>query len=212
VPDIHVPKLDEHGGGKSIFKLVLEVALISVGVFLGLAGEQWRERAHQRELAEQALRRFKTEITTNRTAVTAVKDYHADLFKQLTAAIKMSPAERDKLHIRFNGVRPAMFTHAAWDLALATQSLSYITPDLAFSISELYSVQDQMAGLTSGITQAMYAAPPSLNKNEEAFFGAIVLYYGDMTIFEPRLIELYDAVLPKIDNALEEHPLKTESH
>jgi len=59
VPDIHVPKLDAHGGGKSIFKLVLEVALISVGVFLGLAGEQWRDRAHQRELAEQALGRFR---------------------------------------------------------------------------------------------------------------------------------------------------------
>jgi hypothetical protein len=202
VPDIHVPKLDEHGSGKSIFKLVLEVALISVGVFLGLAGEQWRERAHQRELAEQALGRFKAEIAANRTTVAAVKDYHADLFTQLTAAMKMAPAERDKLHIHFSGVRPAIFAHAAWDLALATQSLTYIAPDLAFSISELYSVQDQMAGLTTGMTQAMYAAPPSLGKNEEAFFGAIVLYYGDMTLFEPRLIQMYDAVLPKIDKAI----------
>ena len=52
MPDIHVPKLDGHGGKHSIPKTLLEVALISVGVFLGLAGEQWRERAHQRELAE----------------------------------------------------------------------------------------------------------------------------------------------------------------
>jgi len=97
-----------------------------------------------------------------------------------------------------------MLTHAAWDLALATQSLSYMPTDLAFSISELYNVQDQMAGLTRGMTQAMYAAPPSLSKNEEAFFGAIVLYYGDMTIFEPRLLMMYDEALQKIDKPLGE--------
>ena len=45
----------------------------------------------------------------------------------------------------------------------------------------------------------MYTAPPSLDKNEEAFFGAVVLYYGDMTLFEPRLIQMYDDALPKID-------------
>jgi hypothetical protein len=206
VPDIHVPKLDAHGGGKSILKILLEVTLISAGVFLGLAGEQWRERSHQRELAEQALRRFKTEIEANRTAVASVSDYHANLFQQLNAAKDMAPAKRNELHIQFRGVQPAALTHAAWDLALATQSLNYIEPELAFSVSELYSAQDRINGLTSAMTQAMYAAPPSLGKNEEAFLGAVLLYYGDMTIFEPRLIQKYDAILPRIDKALGEKP------
>jgi hypothetical protein len=165
VPDVHVPKLDAHGSGKSIFKLVLEVALISVGVFLGLAGEQWRETRHQRELAQQSLQRFKTEIEANSASVTRVKDYHAKLFEQLSAAAKMTPAERDVLHIKFNGVQSAVFTHAAWDLALATQALP---------------------------------------KNEEAFFGAILLYYGDMVLFEPALAKMYDDLLPKLDAALGE--------
>ena len=59
-----------------------------------------------------------------------------------------------------------------------------------------------MNGLRNGFTQAMYNAPPALGKNEEAFFGAVLLYYGDMTIFEPRIIELYDAILLKIDKTL----------
>ena len=205
MPDIHVPKLDEHAG-KSIFKLVLEVALISVGVFLGLAGEQWREARHQRELAEQALRRFRTEVVANRKAVNGVREYHENLFKQLNTLKDLPPAKRDAVHIEFNGLRPANFNHAAWDLAVATQSLTYMDPDLAYSLSEIYNVQDQMNGLRSGFTQAMYNAPPALNKNEEAFFGAVLLYYGDMRVFEPRMIVLYDAILPRIDKALGEHP------
>ena len=38
MPDVHVPKLEGHGRGKAALKLLLEVALISVGVFLGLLG------------------------------------------------------------------------------------------------------------------------------------------------------------------------------
>ena len=202
MPDIHVPKLDEHAGGKSIFKLVLEVALISVGVFLGLAGEQWREARHQRELAEQALRRFRTELVANRKAVDDVREYHENLFKQLNILKDLPPAKRDTVHVEFKGIRPANFNHAAWDLAVATQSLTYMDPDLAYSLSEIYNVQDQMNGLRSGLTQAMYNAPPSLGKNEEAFFGAVLLYYGDMILFEPRIIELYDAILLRIDKAI----------
>ena len=115
MPDIRVPKLDEHAGGRSIFKLVLEVALISVGVFLGLAGEQWREARHQRELAKQALERFRTEIVANRKAVESVREYHEHLFKQLNILKDLPPAKRDTVHIEFKGVRPANFNHAAWD-------------------------------------------------------------------------------------------------
>jgi hypothetical protein len=62
--DVHIPKLEDHTDepvaavvapqrhrGKSIATIALEVVLISGRVFLGLMGEQWRERAHERELA-----------------------------------------------------------------------------------------------------------------------------------------------------------------
>src|SRR5262249_16922783 len=62
VPEVHLPKLDEREEkhapadptaprrprGRSLAKIALEVLLISTGVFLGLAGEQWRENSQHR--------------------------------------------------------------------------------------------------------------------------------------------------------------------
>ena len=95
MPDVHVPELDEyddeeptapvpapvsksHHRSKSFVTIALEVVLISAGVFLGLMGEQWRERTEHRELAAESLRRFRTEITTNRDALVSRNDYHAN--------------------------------------------------------------------------------------------------------------------------------------
>ena len=64
-------------------RIGLEVILISVGVFLALMGEQWRENAHHRELAADSLRRFRVEIETNRKGIAAVKDYHVGLLKSI---------------------------------------------------------------------------------------------------------------------------------
>ena len=74
-----------------LLKVGLEVLLISVGVFLALMGEQWRENAHTRELAEDSLRRFRAEIVANRTAVAAVKDYHDGLLKSLRVYLAADP-------------------------------------------------------------------------------------------------------------------------
>jgi hypothetical protein len=109
MPEVHVPKLEEHDEepeppapvpqaerqhrrrGKSLLTIGLEVVLITTGVFLGLMGEQWRERSEQRELAETSLRRFRTEIMNNRKAVAAVTDYHAKLKRDLDAYFKLEP-------------------------------------------------------------------------------------------------------------------------
>ena len=46
----------------------------------------------------------------------------------------------------------------------------------------------------------MYLHPPSADL--DGFFSAVALYYDDVVLSEPRLIEMYDAVLPKLDRAL----------
>jgi hypothetical protein len=205
MPDVHVPKLGEHTSGKSIVHIALEVLLISTGVFLGLMGEQWRERAHQRELAEQALRRFRTEIVENRKAVEAVKDYHVTLQKQLQTEFDKPAAKRNGNNVEFHGIRPANFDHAAWDLALGTQSLAYIDSDLGLSLSNIYNLQGRIAEMTRGVMESMYVTPPIDDRNTTTFMGAVLVYYGDMTIFEPRLLMLYDDALQKIDKAAGEH-------
>src|SRR5690349_9055772 len=53
----------------SLVTILLEVVLISTGVFLGLLGEQWREHSQHRELARTALDRLRVEVATNQKAV-----------------------------------------------------------------------------------------------------------------------------------------------
>src|SRR5688572_15159320 len=67
----------------SPLSMVLQVALIAVGVFLGLAGEEWREDRENRRVAADALRRLRVELEVNRESVARVKDYHAERLAEL---------------------------------------------------------------------------------------------------------------------------------
>ena len=229
MPEVHLPHLDDEEPeaarppdaneagervrparthrSKSLLKIGLEVLLIGTGVFLGLMGEQWRERAHHRELAEASLRRFRDEILANRKAVAAVKDYHTTTKKSLDAFFaadaRTRPSAQDAIRVR--GIQPASFERTAWDLALVTQSLTYVDPSLAFALSRIYTTQQSYAELSRGILQAMYLLPP-MSENPIPFFGALSVYYGDIVYYEPRLLELYDEILPQIDHALGEAP------
>lgn len=59
---------NEHPGGRrsATLKFITEVVFISLGVFLALMADQWREDRHTRELAEASLRGFRAEIRANR--------------------------------------------------------------------------------------------------------------------------------------------------
>lgn len=217
MPETHVPKLDDHEDaplaaaavahgrsprGKSLLKIGLEVLLISVGVFLGLAGEQWREDRRHHKLAESSLRDFRAEIQTNRKAVEAVKDYHAGLLKSLQAYLAKDHKTRNTADVQIQGLRFVTFDQTAWDLALTTQALTYINRDLAFELSRVYNVQKTFNALTQGMTQAMYVLP--WQDNFDGFAGAAETYYGDAVYLEPKLIGLYDELIRRIDRELGE--------
>ena len=222
MPEVHLPHLDDHddapadassspthagapaGSSRrrgSLLKLGVEVLLISTGVFLGLMGEQWRENAHRRELAEQALRRFRTEIIANRKEVAEKFAYHAPLAKKLRVFLAADAKGRQNIDLELHGVQPPSFEHTAWDLALATQSLANINENVAFLLSTVYTYQARVAQLGGGMLQAMYMAPPS--GNLEQFLRSVDLYYGDLVLMEPTLLRMYDEALPQVDRALE---------
>jgi hypothetical protein len=196
MPDVHVPRLT----GKSALKVAMEVALIAVGVFLGLMGEQWREHRQHAELARSSLQRFRAEIDANRKAVLAVSDYHVATKKKIDTFFASDPRTRKRSDVGISGLRPAFFEHTAWDLAVATQALTYVDSDLAFALSRAYSAQQNYSGLTGGILQAMYLRPPA--EDFEPFLRAVTVYYGDVVNIEPSLVKMYDDLLPRIDHAL----------
>ena len=179
-----------------LVKIVIEVTFISIGVFLALMGDQWRESRHDRELAMASLRGFRAEILANQTAVRAVKDYHVDLLARLRAYLALDSASRKGATVRLAGLQPVFFERTAWDLAMATQSLAHIDQDLAFRLSRIYGLQRTYAESTQGVMQAMYLRPLI-----ETFDG-LTAYYGDLVLWEPALLKQYDEILPLIDRAL----------
>jgi hypothetical protein len=211
MPDVHLPALDdekevepasvpERRRSKSVVKVLFEVLLISTGVFLGLLGEQWRESTHHRELALDSLRRFRAEIVSNRTAVLAVKDYHAVTRKDVETYLAADRDKRRRSDLSIKGIQPVSFEHTAWDLAIATQSLAYLDAQLAFNLARVYDRQQLYTELTHGALQAMYLRPPS--ENLDAFLPVLALYYDDIVLEEPGLVSAYDELLPQIDQAL----------
>jgi hypothetical protein len=213
MPETHVPKLEEDekphtstpnrtrpAWGKSLVRIALEVALISVGVFLGLAGEQWREDRRHHELAESSLRRFRSEIATNRQSVSDVRDYHASLLKQLQNYLSKDRKSRNTADVSIRGLRFVTFDQTAWDLALTTQALTYVDRDLAFALSRVYNQQKVFNEFTHGMTQAMYLIP--MQDNFDAFAQAAEVYYGDAVFMEPKLLAEYDDLIRQIDRAL----------
>ena len=184
----------------ALLRALGQIALIAVGVFLGLAADQWREREQHRDAARASLTRFRAEIVANRQAVGAVRDYHVATLASLRAYLGKDHKSRNVADVPIHGLQWVTFEHTAWDLALATQSLSYLDRDVAYSLSRIYSAQQSYADLTRGMTQAMYLLPRS--ENFDAFAEATETFLGDVTFMEPKLLVMYDEVLPRVDRAL----------
>jgi hypothetical protein len=140
--------------------------------------------------------------------VTAVKDYHVTTLRSLETDLAADARTRQKESVRIQGLQPVFFEHSARDLALATQSLAYIDPQLAFALSRIYTGQQAHAGLTSAIMQSTIYAR-SMTDDVDGYFRSLSYYFGDVALMEPDLLRQYDQVLPQISGALGESPAQT---
>ena len=187
---------------RPVLRVLLEITLIASGVFLGLAGDAWREREQKRESARASLRRFRNEVATNRAAVAAVRDYHVTTMASVRAYLDKPNKTRNVADVQIRGLQWVTFEHSAWDIALATQALAYLDGDVAHALSRVYSTQQFYGELTRGMAQSMYLFSPE--DNFDGFAQAVYVFFGDLTLLEPKLITMYDELLPRIDRALGE--------
>ena len=181
-------------------KILLEVALITLGVFLALMVDQWREGAEHRQLAKDTLGRFRTEFYTNRAAVTAVRDKHESSYQKIQAYFAAEPAARATMTYPHSATNPAFMEYTAWDLAIATQALAYVEPDLAQRVAHVYAVQRQLDGATRDITLVMYTRAGEADPAPLAI--SLATYFDDCNLIEPRLLKLYDEILAALDARL----------
>lgn len=198
-----------HGAltSKSIPGLLIEVVLIGVGVFLGLLANQWHDDRQHRELADVTLRYFHEEIALNKQAIARVRPYHAGLSKEVESFLqaegpKTMPHLQSSVH--FRGVEPVEFERTAWDLALATQSLAYLPPKLAYAISRVYTRQQAFQTLQNGFLYAVLSPTTFSAPDVTGFATSMDMYLRDVNIQEPQLVALYDQLLPQIEAATAE--------
>ena len=203
LPEVHVPKA-HHSGRPSIWMLLLEVALIGTGVFLGLMGEEWRESRAHHELAATALHNFRTEILANGRSIAGLRDYHVQLRKRIGAFVG-SPGPKTLAAFAqqgsFDGMRPVRFERTAYDLAIATQALAYLDQELAFAISRVYTRQQLFQQFENDMSGALFA-PGAVTENFAGLMTSAVLYLNEVVATEPALAKSYDELVAQIDTAL----------
>jgi hypothetical protein len=193
------------GGHRSFFNLIFEVALIAVGVFLALWANNWHEDREHRAQARAALHNFAAEMETNRQAMQRNRAYHEAFMRELREFLaSKEPASEDRLNksVHFEGMRPVIFEHTAWDLALATQALSYLDPDLAFDISKVYTKQNAFEKLEDSFLAAAFTPASLSSDNVKGMATAMELYLIDVNQQEPAILQLYDKVIPEVKGAL----------
>ena len=98
-------------------------------------------------------------------------------------------------------MRPVIFEHTAWDLALATQALSYLDPDLAFDISKVYTEQNAFQKLEDSFLAAAFTPASLSSDNVKGMATAMELYLIDVNQQEPAILQLYDKVIPEVKGA-----------
>jgi hypothetical protein len=89
--------------------------------------------------------------------------------------------------------------YAAWDVALATQSLAYIDPDLVAAMSSAYRMQQMYEDSHRHIQQAQYSpgSPIPLMQGH-------MTYFGDASLYEQLLLKRYGEILSRLDEAVGE--------
>lgn len=184
---------------KSLLRTLFEVALITLGVFFGLLADQWRERAADSRLADETLQRIHAEFVKNRDAVMAVREAHDASLSRIQSYLQASPEEQKRRAHPFESTSPAFLEYTAWDLAIATEALRHIPPDLAQAVAHIYAVQRQLDDATRDITQVMYTRIGE--PDPRPFLGSAAVYFGDCGIIEPRLLALYADILPRLEAA-----------
>lgn len=195
---------EEHG--RTLGGLLFEVVLIAVGVFLALWANNWHEEREHRAQAKAALRNFLGEMEANRDATQHYQSYHETLAGKLDQLLKGKavPATQEGFYeaLNWEGLRPVIYEHTAWDLAIATQALSYLKPELAFDISKVYTEQAAIQTLENSFLASAFTPASMSSGNMTGMAEAMKNYLGDVNQQEPLILDRYSKVIPEVQGAL----------
>ena len=186
---------------RTVFHLLSEVGLVSLGVFLALVAGQWRDARERHGQANATLQYFREDILANERAITKERAYHQTLAEEIAQFLKSPPPRTVQGYeqaVHFRGLHPITLEHTAWELALANQTLSNIPPHLAYAISRVYTRQQAFQNLENGFLQAAFTPSTFASQDPTGYVTAMSLYLTDVNIQEPSLLEAYGTLLTEI--------------
>jgi hypothetical protein len=93
----------------------------------------------------------------------------------------------------------AVFDYSTWDVAVATESLAYIDPDVVAMISDAQRMQRMIEEDHRAIAQVLFSF-----QNQVHWLRGVTAYFGDTALHEKLLLERYDKLLPRLDKAIED--------
>lgn len=196
---------------ESLGTLVAQLFFIAAGVFLGNQADDWKQEREHRRAARAALENFRTELTTNRDRLRR----YAPVYRAYGDSMEVSqkrgdPAPRSVQEVfrrvGWQGLNPMTFDRTAWDLALATQSLSYLPRPIAFRVARVYTAQQQMHDVQYGIAGALFSPTALDDARIQAWLLTFGAYVEDSNIQARSVAAAYDRMLPAVDSAIARLP------
>ncbi|MBV9879242.1 MAG: hypothetical protein JO180_02050 [Gemmatirosa sp.] len=192
VPRRHAPLLAAAG----------QLALIIVGVYLGLWAEEWRERRRDAELTRASLVAFREEVQRNRGELARNLAYHREVSDRLADVWKRHVASGQALSFAvlrsesgYDGTRFADCTTSAYDLALATQSLHDVSVSLALDLSRAYEHQRVLNRYQEQVAADLLGAAPDARGDWTRTAYVLAEGIAETRNHEIALIAQYDDLL-----------------
>lgn len=187
--------------------LFAQLFFIAAGVYLGTRADDWKQARDHRAAARDALESFRTEFATNRDRLAQFAPIYAGYADSMNVSQKRGDAAPKTIRevferVGWHGLNPMTFDHTAWDLALATQSLSYVPRPLAFRIARVYGVQREMENLQRDVSGALFNPAALDDARVFPFLMTFRGYLEDSMLMSRQLTGAYGRIVPAIDSAL----------
>jgi type II secretory pathway pseudopilin PulG len=151
--DVHPPSSPVH----SIKDFAIHLAMIVLGILIAVTVEGWRESRHHEQLASEMRTRILAELSANRKQVaasvaafkTSLKDLKA--LEELTARVargeKLSAEAAATASAVSIDMRTPLLPGAAWEAALATQAVQYMSANEVARYAAIYSTQQYVMSI-----------------------------------------------------------------
>lgn len=195
----------ETRGRFPIGRMLFEVVLILLGVFLGLFVNEKRIEQREKARAEESLTLIRAEMEFNKGQIDAIAPHHAVVRDSLHALLtRMDGSEKPvSLGVLWTAIPggfgvPELQRHA-WDLATRLGTLEHLDYRTLLRLSLTYELQEFYTRKYDRLADNLYLASNADPSSRNGLVLALSLLAGDVVIHEEDLAEAYGKAIEHLD-------------